>query len=77
MPVQARLELEGGYRLQSHPNPVREWATVELAVKEAQDVTVAVYDVLGRQRPPWFQHLPHPRLLETLIPNPVVESGHE
>jgi len=49
MPVQARPELEGGYRLQSRPNPVREWATVELAVKEAQDVTVAVYDVLGRR----------------------------
>jgi hypothetical protein len=48
-PVTARIELKEAYRLQSYPNPARERATVELAVKERQDVTVAVYDVLGRR----------------------------
>ena len=48
-PVTARVELAAAYRLRSYPNPVRERATLELAVKEAQDVTVAVYDLLGRR----------------------------
>lgn len=47
--VTARLELEDAYRLRAYPNPVREQATVELAVEERQDVRMAVYDVLGRQ----------------------------
>lgn len=47
--VTARIEMEDDYRLSTYPNPVRERATIELAVKEAQEVTVAVYDVLGRR----------------------------
>jgi hypothetical protein len=47
--VTVHLEMEGTYRLRSYPNPVRKRATVELAVKEAQDVTVALYNLLGRR----------------------------
>jgi hypothetical protein len=47
--VTARIELEEAYRLRAYPNPVRERATIELALKERQDVRLAVYDVLGRQ----------------------------
>ncbi|WP_157942192.1 T9SS type A sorting domain-containing protein [Salinibacter altiplanensis] len=47
--VSATLELDGAYRLSTYPNPVRERATVGLAVKEQQDVQVRLYDVLGRQ----------------------------
>jgi hypothetical protein len=47
--ITATVELEDAYRLRAYPNPVRERATVELAVKEAQPVTVAIYDVLGRR----------------------------
>ena len=47
-PVTARVELEDAYRLSAYPNPMRQRATVELAVQEAQEVTVRVYDVLGR-----------------------------
>lgn len=32
-----------------YPNPVRERGTVEIAVRETQEVTVALYDVLGRR----------------------------
>jgi len=48
-PVTATIEMEEAYRLSAYPNPVRERATVELAVKERQDVQVRLYDVLGRQ----------------------------
>ena len=47
--VTTTVSLEGAYRLAAFPNPVRQQATVELAVKERQDVTVSVYDVLGRR----------------------------
>ena len=47
--VTARIEMDGAYQLITYPNPVRERATVELAVKEAQEVRVAVYDALGRR----------------------------
>ena len=43
------IELDGAYQLSTYPNPVRERATVELAVKERQDVQVRLYDVLGRR----------------------------
>jgi hypothetical protein len=46
--VTATVEMNEAYRLSTYPNPVRERATVELAVKEQQEVTVQVYDVLGR-----------------------------
>ena len=47
--VTVRADLDAAYRLSTYPNPVRERATVELAVREQQEVTVAVYDVLGRR----------------------------
>ena len=47
--VDVTIELEDGYRFVTYPNPVRTEATVELAVAEAQDVTVAMYDVVGRR----------------------------
>jgi hypothetical protein len=43
------IELDGAYQLSTYPNPVRKRATVELAVKERQDVQVRLYDVLGRR----------------------------
>jgi hypothetical protein len=46
--VTATVEMNEAYRLATYPNPVQERATVELAVKEQQEVTVRVYDVLGR-----------------------------
>jgi hypothetical protein len=48
-PTTARIELERPYRLSTYPNPARQQATVELAVKESQPVTIRLYDVLGRQ----------------------------
>lgn len=47
--VSVTIELDGAYQLSTYPNPVRERATVELAVKERQDVQVRLYDVLGRR----------------------------
>jgi len=46
--VTATVEMSDAYRLSAYPNPIRKRATVELAVKERQEVTVQVYDVLGR-----------------------------
>ncbi len=48
-PVTAEIAMDEAYRLSTYPNPVREQATVELAVKERQDVQVRLYDVLGRR----------------------------
>jgi len=47
--VTARIEVDGAFELSAYPNPVRERATVRLAVKEQQHVAVEVYDVLGRR----------------------------
>jgi FlaG/FlaF family flagellin (archaellin) len=41
--------LAGPYAVAAYPNPVRSRATVGVAVREAQRVTVEVYDVLGRR----------------------------
>jgi hypothetical protein len=44
------IELSKAYDLSApRPNPFSERAIVDLAVREKQDVTVAVYDVLGRR----------------------------
>jgi len=48
-PTTARIELGRPYQLSTSPNPARQQATVELAVKERQPVTIRLYDVLGRQ----------------------------
>jgi len=48
-PVTAKIAMEEAYRLSAYPNPVRERATVELAVEERQEVQVRLYDVLGRR----------------------------
>lgn len=47
--VSAQILLDDAYELTAYPNPVQQSATVELAVQEQQDVSVRVYDVLGRQ----------------------------
>ena len=45
-----QIELSKAYDLSApRPNPFSERATVDLAVREKQDVTVAVYDMLGRR----------------------------
>jgi len=46
--VSAEIRLRETYDMTTYPNPVRNRATVELAVRRTQNVTVAVYDVLGR-----------------------------
>jgi len=48
-PVTAEVKMDEAYRLSTYPNPVRGRATVELAVKERQEVAVRLYDVLGRR----------------------------
>ena len=45
----AEIRLEEAYDVTTYPNPVQRRATIELAVRERQNVTVAVYDVLGRR----------------------------
>jgi hypothetical protein len=47
--VSASVELGSAYELSVYPNPVRRQATVSLALQEAQSVSLAVYDVLGRR----------------------------
>ena len=45
----AEIVMDEAYRLSVYPNPVQQRATVELAVKERQEVSVRLYDVLGRR----------------------------
>ena len=49
--VEVNVGLDGPYAVDAYPNPFRAGtgATVDLAVRAAQDVTVGVYDVLGRR----------------------------
>jgi hypothetical protein len=49
--VEVEVGLAGPYALAAYPNPVPAGtqATVDVAVRAAQDVTVAVFDVLGRK----------------------------
>ncbi|PSQ63697.1 MAG: hypothetical protein BRD25_04280, partial [Bacteroidetes bacterium QH_1_61_8] len=45
-----QIELSKAYDLSApRPNPFSERATLDLAVRERQDVTVTVYDVLGQR----------------------------
>ena len=48
-PVTAEVKMDEAYRLSAYPNPVQQRTTVELAVKERQEVSVGLYDVLGRR----------------------------
>jgi hypothetical protein len=41
--------LDGPYELAAYPNPFRTAATLDLVVREAQRVTVEVYNVLGQR----------------------------
>jgi hypothetical protein len=48
--VEVEIGLDAPYRvLAPYPNPTRGRTTLEVAVREAQHVTVTVYDVLGRR----------------------------
>jgi len=47
--VSAQVTIDDAYRLSAYPNPIRDNATIKLAVKERQNVSIAVYDVLGRR----------------------------
>jgi len=46
---EAEKVLPDEVRLTSYPNPMGRQGTVEYALPEAQEVTLKVYDVLGRQ----------------------------
>jgi hypothetical protein len=48
-PIDVKIGLSGQYQFTTYPNPVRERATVEFAVKEKQDVTIALYNTLGQR----------------------------
>ncbi len=48
-PIQAQVRMEETYRLRAYPNPTVGQATVELAVQKGQDLTLRLYDALGRQ----------------------------
>jgi hypothetical protein len=49
--VEVAVELAGTYALAAYPNPVAggQRATIDVTAREAQAVTVALYDVLGRR----------------------------
>jgi hypothetical protein len=47
--IEAEVQLAEAYAVTAYPNPFRGQARVEVAVREAQQVTVEVYDVLGRR----------------------------
>lgn len=49
-PVEVRIGLDEAFALSTaSPNPIRGRGTVEVAVREAQEVTAHLYDVLGRR----------------------------
>jgi hypothetical protein len=65
--VTAQLRLEEPYDLRApYPNPVRDRSTVEFVVQEAQHVTVAVYDALGRRVATLFDGPATPHEVEAL-----------
>ena len=49
--VEVTVELDAAYALAAYPNPVAsgQRATIDVTAREAQAVTVALYDVLGRR----------------------------
>jgi hypothetical protein len=65
--VSTQMRLLEPYELRApYPNPVRDQATVEFAVQEAQRVTVAVYDALGRRVATLFDGEATPNTVEAL-----------
>jgi hypothetical protein len=76
-PVEVEITLTDAYRVDApYPNPAREQATLGFAVREAQQVTVAVYDLTGRRVHTLYQDSPPPDRLETLrLPVGTLSSG--
>ena len=48
-PIDVKVGLQGSHTLTTYPNPVRDQATVEFAVKEQARVTVELYNTLGQR----------------------------
>jgi hypothetical protein len=48
-PVDVKIGLDSQFKLSTYPNPVRAQATVEFAIKESADVTLALYNTLGQK----------------------------
>ncbi|PQJ35083.1 hypothetical protein BSZ35_11175 [Salinibacter sp. 10B] len=48
-PIEVDVGLDGPYSFAAYPNPVRQQATVEFAMKEKADVTIALYNTLGQR----------------------------
>ena len=48
-PIDVNVGLAGDYNFTTYPNPVSERATVEFAVKEKEEVTIALYNTLGQR----------------------------
>ena len=48
-PIEVEMGLQGEYELLTFPNPVRDQATVQFAVQEAQPVVIEVYNTLGQR----------------------------
>ena len=48
--VSAKLRLDEAYRIgQPYPNPTQDRSTLKVAVREAQDLRIEMYDLLGRR----------------------------
>jgi hypothetical protein len=49
--VEVAVELAGAYALAAYPNPITtgQRATIDVTAREAQQVEVALYDMLGRR----------------------------
>lgn len=48
-PLDVKIDMRGRYQLAAFPNPFRDRATVQIAVRESQPVTVEVYNTLGQR----------------------------
>ena len=57
-PVDVKVGLSTQYKLKTYPNPVRTQATVEFAIKEQADVTIALYNTLGQKVRTVYQGTP-------------------
>lgn len=65
--VRARVSMDGAYELSEFaPNPVRTTGSIDLTVQKNQQVTVEVYDVLGRRTAMLFDREMEANQTETL-----------